>query len=86
MSNLTLPDGYELTYHFSATPSSLPVGENDGDLPGKMQELRSGTEASLESNGKQQKVDLVVIKNAGRACYIDRFDDFCKTVVGFLER
>ncbi|KAH8848163.1 hypothetical protein MCOR27_010587 [Pyricularia oryzae] len=65
----------------------LIVGENDADLPVKMEELRAGIEDSLRKNGKEgKKVDLVVIKNAGHAVFVDGFEDFCKTLLNFVQQ
>jgi pimeloyl-ACP methyl ester carboxylesterase len=56
------------------------VGEKDANLPTTMQEIRAGLEKGI---GKS--VGLKVIKGAGHVSFVDGFDEFCDTVVPFLQ-
>ncbi|KAJ9157686.1 Alpha/beta-hydrolase [Pleurostoma richardsiae] len=62
----------------------LIVGEKDADLPVKMEEMRKGIEEGFRAAGKENKVALKVIKDAGHVCYIDGFEDFTKELLSFL--
>ena len=64
----------------------MVVGENDGDLPSKMQDMQKAIEESLRGHGKKVPVQMEVVKSAGHVPYVDNFEDFCISVIRFLHR
>lgn len=60
------------------------VGEKDANLPQTMADMRDKIQAGFSAAGKDNKIDLVVIKAAGHVCFIDGFDRFCKTITLFI--
>jgi len=64
----------------------LVVGEKDADLPVKMQDMRAKIAKGFADARKEREVELKVIKNAGHVCFVDGFDQFCETVIPFLQK
>lgn len=62
----------------------LVVGEKDANLPETMEEMRVKVEEGFKAAGKDKKIDLVLIQNAGHVCFIDGFDQFVSKVISWL--
>ncbi|KAM0224389.1 hypothetical protein ACHAQD_001958 [Fusarium lateritium] len=62
------------------------VGENDANLPQTMADMRDKIQEGFEAAGKSNKIDLVVIKNAGHVSFVDGFEQFMAEVLKWLKR
>ncbi|KAF6827121.1 saga-like transcriptional regulatory complex subunit spt3 [Colletotrichum plurivorum] len=63
----------------------LVVGEKDANLPQTMAEMRDKVEEGFRAVGKEQKIELKVIKNAGHVCFIDGFEQFKEVILGYFK-
>ncbi|KAF4983837.1 hypothetical protein FZEAL_843 [Fusarium zealandicum] len=61
------------------------VGEKDANLPQTMADMRDEIEAGFREAGKNNRIDLVVIKNAGHVCFVDGLVQFTSTILGWLK-
>lgn len=62
----------------------LVVGGNDADLPAKMAEMRDEVQKGFQAAGRQEKVELRVIPDAGHVPFIDCYDEFIEAVLPVL--
>ncbi|KAF9880329.1 saga-like transcriptional regulatory complex subunit spt3 [Colletotrichum karsti] len=63
----------------------LIVGEKDANLPQAMGEMREKVEQGFKAAGKNLKIELKVIKNAGHVCFIDGFEQFKEVILAYLK-
>lgn len=63
----------------------LVVGENDADLPKVMGDMRDEVQKGFDEAGKNEKVELVIIPEAGHVSFVDGYEDFIKAVLPFLK-
>lgn len=68
----------------SVEEAVLVVGENDANLPQTMATMKDEVQEGFKDAGKDFKVDLKVIKNAGHVCFIDGFEQFSSDVLATL--
>lgn len=61
------------------------VGEKDANLPQTMETMRAAIDKGFRAVGKEDEVQLKIIKGAGHVCFIDGFEQFCRDVMPFLE-
>ncbi|KAF7558072.1 hypothetical protein G7046_g5875 [Stylonectria norvegica] len=61
------------------------VGEKDANLPQTMEDMRAQIEAGFKAAGKDKKINLAIIENAGHVCYVDGFEQFCDSVIGWVK-
>ncbi|KAJ4248735.1 hypothetical protein NW762_012573 [Fusarium torreyae] len=61
------------------------VGENDANLPETMADMRDKIQQGFKAAGKDNKIDLVVIKNAGHVSFVDGFEQFTTDVLKWLK-
>ncbi|KAF5026734.1 hypothetical protein F66182_1152 [Fusarium sp. NRRL 66182] len=61
------------------------VGENDANLPTTMAEMRDKIQEGFKAAGKNNKIDLVIIKNAGHVSFVDGFEQFTGDVLKWLK-
>ncbi|KAM5343266.1 hypothetical protein ACJ41O_014232 [Fusarium nematophilum] len=61
------------------------VGEKDANLPQTMAEMRDKIEEGFKAAGKSNKIDLVVIKDAGHVCFIDGPEQFESAVLRWVK-
>jgi hypothetical protein len=62
----------------------LVVGAKDANLPQTMETMRENIEVGFNTAGKERKILLKVIPDAGHVCYVDGFEKFCQTVLPFV--
>ncbi|KAF5012649.1 hypothetical protein FDECE_1280 [Fusarium decemcellulare] len=62
------------------------VGEKDANLPQAMDGMRKEIEEGFKAAGKDNKIELAVIKDAGHVCFIDGLQQFQSTILPFLKR
>ncbi|CAH0054236.1 unnamed protein product [Clonostachys solani] len=82
-------ESFDLRPLFSQVGASVEnvlciVGEKDANLPETMKTMSEEMEKGFTCTGRPNKVELVVIKDAGHVCFIDGFEQFSQTVVSFL--
>ncbi|KAL0933740.1 saga-like transcriptional regulatory complex subunit spt3 [Colletotrichum truncatum] len=68
-----------------ADEALLIVGENDANLPQAMAEMREKVEQGFKAAGKDRKIELKIIKNAGHVCFIDGFEQFKQIILEYLK-
>ncbi|KAH6692278.1 Alpha/Beta hydrolase protein [Plectosphaerella plurivora] len=62
----------------------LIVGEKDANLPQTMAVMRDEIEGGFRDAGKQDAVELKVLKDTGHVCYVDGLEQFKGEVLAFL--
>ncbi|KAF3806998.1 hypothetical protein GCG54_00007252 [Colletotrichum gloeosporioides] len=63
----------------------LVVGDKDANLPEAMKEMRQKVEGGFRAAGKDNKIELKVIKNAGHVPFVDGYDQFKEIILGYLK-
>ncbi|KAK2049320.1 alpha/beta-hydrolase [Colletotrichum somersetense] len=63
----------------------LIVGEKDANLPQAMEGMREKVEAGFKAAGKDRKIELKVIPEAGHAPFVDNFGQFKEVLLGYLK-
>ncbi|KAF4448578.1 hypothetical protein F53441_8055 [Fusarium austroafricanum] len=61
------------------------VGEKDANLPEVMAGMRDKIQEGFEAAGKGNKIELVIIKNAGHISFVDGFEQFTAEVLKWLK-
>ncbi|KAI8169448.1 hypothetical protein K4K49_011809 [Colletotrichum sp. SAR 10_70] len=63
----------------------LVVGDKDANLPEAMKEMRQKVEEGFRAAGKNNKIELKVIKNAGHVPFVDGYDQFKEIILEYLK-
>ncbi|KAG5765310.1 hypothetical protein H9Q69_013892 [Fusarium xylarioides] len=88
--NALRSETFDLRPRFAKIGSSVDdaiciVGEKDANLPETMKEMRDKIQEGFEAAGKSNKIELVIIKNAGHVSFVDGFEQFTAEVLKWLE-